>query len=352
MTFRPGLLPAVLALASLILPPRAGADDKTKKPNKQPAQVLPGSILEGIQEQMRRQSRTPAPSDSTPLASSQSVKVRVLNYTGRSLELVAMRPNGGQQTQGLVPPAEPGSAPAIIDTYSGRSLAFKSGPLVVQTFVASNQRQQEVQIGQMPAIQDSPPKPTVPAPRAVAIADQTPPHAIVFPDQLPPPVKGEPEAGPASAETTTPPADTGPQVVEEFLRVHNEARASVGVPPLRWSDVLAGIAQEWADKLVATGTFQHRDLATAGLGENIYRGLEGHSPADAARLWLEERAAFEGRVHSQKDLGITGHMTGHYTQMVWRESTEVGYGIAWSGGRVVVVANYAPGGNRNGRRPY
>ncbi len=352
MTFRPGLLSAVLALASLILPPRSGADDKTKRPNKQPAQAATGSILEGIREQMRHQAHPPAPSDTAPVASSQPVKVRVLNYTGRSLELVAMRPNGGLQIQGLVPPVEPGGAPAIIDTYSGRSWAFKSGALVVQTFVASNQRQQEVQIGQAPAMLDSPPKPTVPVPRAVAVADQMPPRALAVSDQLPPHVQGEPKAGPASAETNPRPADIGPQDVEEFLRVHNGARASVGVPPLRWSDVLARIAQEWAEKLAATGAFQHRDLATTGLGENIYRGLEGHTPADGARLWLEERAAFEGRVHSQKDLGITGSMTGHYTQMVWRESTEVGYGIAWSGGRVVVVANYAPGGNRNGRRPY
>ncbi len=45
--------------------------------------------------------------------------------------------------------------------------------------------------------------------------------------------------------------------------------------------------------------------------------------------------------------------TGHYTQMIWKNTTEIGVGIATcpSGG-VIVVANYNPPGNFSGEYPY
>jgi len=44
----------------------------------------------------------------------------------------------------------------------------------------------------------------------------------------------------------------------------------------------------------------------------------------------------------------TSTETGHFTQMVWRESREIGVGRAkapGSGGKTIVVANYDPPGN-------
>jgi hypothetical protein len=41
--------------------------------------------------------------------------------------------------------------------------------------------------------------------------------------------------------------------------------------------------------------------------------------------------------------------TGHFTQMVWKGSKEVGVGKAkTSGGKVIVVASYRPAGNMVG----
>jgi len=36
--------------------------------------------------------------------------------------------------------------------------------------------------------------------------------------------------------------------------------------------------------------------------------------------------------------------SGHFTQVVWKSSAELGVGVATAGGRVVVVANYHPPG--------
>merc|ERR1711963_881853 len=44
-----------------------------------------------------------------------------------------------------------------------------------------------------------------------------------------------------------------------------------------------------------------------------------------------------------------GPVTGHFTQVVWKGSTEVGVGVAQEGSKVVVVANYSPPGNYIGQ---
>ena len=37
--------------------------------------------------------------------------------------------------------------------------------------------------------------------------------------------------------------------------------------------------------------------------------------------------------------------TGHFTQLVWKETEEVGFGVANKGSTYYVVANYYPAGN-------
>jgi len=48
-----------------------------------------------------------------------------------------------------------------------------------------------------------------------------------------------------------------------------------------------------------------------------------------------------------------GPKTGHYTQMVWKDTKEVGIASAFSkNGKVYVVARYYPAGNYLGEYPY
>jgi len=43
---------------------------------------------------------------------------------------------------------------------------------------------------------------------------------------------------------------------------------------------------------------------------------------------------------------------GHYTQIVWRDTKQVGCGVARDNRREIWVCNYDPPGNWVGHRPY
>jgi uncharacterized protein YkwD len=130
----------------------------------------------------------------------------------------------------------------------------------------------------------------------------------------------------------------------EFMRIHNQARAEAGAAPLVWSDELSSHAQEWAEELARRDRMQHR--SNNRYGENLAYGTNVDA-AGAAHMWLSERAAYDGGPISRGNFSSIGH----YTQMIWGSTTEVGYGIARVGRNVYVVANYAPAGNVVGQQP-
>lgn len=137
------------------------------------------------------------------------------------------------------------------------------------------------------------------------------------------------------------------QKIAEFMKLHNDARAEVGVAPLQWDPALATYAQEWADRIGASGNMEHRP--NGKYGENLagYLPQYGERPVHGAKLWYDEKKDYRGEKIT------TGMNTGHYTQMVWARSTHVGFGIAMTkSGMVMLCANYSPAGNMLGEHPY
>ena len=152
------------------------------------------------------------------------------------------------------------------------------------------------------------------------------------------------------------PRPTGSSLTQEERKIimsrHNELRAEVGVPRLRWSPELAAFAQEWADRLSATSCApEHRP--TAGKfkqlnGENIYITSTGAEPLEAAVTgWGSEKRFYSGQPVSVSDLRAF-----HYTQIVWRATTQIGCAMAECNGNVIVVCNYSPAGNTIGQKAY
>ena len=156
-------------------------------------------------------------------------------------------------------------------------------------------------------------------------------------------------------------AQTNGNLERKILDVHNSERAapSVGVAPLTWSNNLAAGAQTWAQHLATTGQFAHDPVHT-GLsctgpcyGENIAGFFNDVSePNGGQSKWVAEKSLYHG--------GPSFYAVGHYTQMVWQKTKQVGCGTAPPIGQSpprghafsILVCRYDPPGNYPNELPY
>ncbi|XP_017022128.1 Golgi-associated plant pathogenesis-related protein 1 isoform X1 [Drosophila kikkawai] len=130
------------------------------------------------------------------------------------------------------------------------------------------------------------------------------------------------------------------QFEREVLDAHNKYRAMHGAKPLTLNPKLNQLATEWAKYLLARNCMQHRP--NSGYGENIYMASGGNlGGADAVRSWYEEVSEYQWHSPSFQ------FNTGHFTQVVWKGSIELGVGFAKRGSTIFVVCNYNPPGNYN-----
>ncbi|TGZ58570.1 hypothetical protein CRM22_009571 [Opisthorchis felineus] len=147
---------------------------------------------------------------------------------------------------------------------------------------------------------------------------------------------------------------------DTLLRMHNEARDKIrscklpGQPPVKgtylpmvWDDEIAEFAQKWSENCV----LEHGGKPP-GTGQN----LAGVWSIDGAPYaWFNEHAYYTHKNHSC----APNRACGHYTQMVWQESTRLGCGATYCHGKnpdwkygYFIVCNYRAAGNLRGRRPY
>nr|XP_023020881.1 uncharacterized protein LOC111509384 isoform X2 [Leptinotarsa decemlineata]XP_023020882.1 uncharacterized protein LOC111509384 isoform X2 [Leptinotarsa decemlineata]XP_023020883.1 uncharacterized protein LOC111509384 isoform X2 [Leptinotarsa decemlineata]XP_023020884.1 uncharacterized protein LOC111509384 isoform X2 [Leptinotarsa decemlineata]XP_023020885.1 uncharacterized protein LOC111509384 isoform X2 [Leptinotarsa decemlineata]XP_023020886.1 uncharacterized protein LOC111509384 isoform len=128
----------------------------------------------------------------------------------------------------------------------------------------------------------------------------------------------------------------------ECLQAHNEYRTRHGVPPLKLNRDMCKVSQDWANHLIKKGVLQHS--SNRDYGENLFciQSTNPHFTIDgkeAVQNWYDEIKCYKF------GLEPSSLAAGHFTQVVWKESKEIGVAYAKSGGKIVVVANYSPPGN-------
>ncbi len=145
--------------------------------------------------------------------------------------------------------------------------------------------------------------------------------------------------------------------VNEILQVHNAERSAVGVPPLVWDDQLMADAYAYAKTILGSANPSHSPRAFYDYGENIAWGT-GTSSSTSAMLsiWTNEKSDFINGNKFPDDVAKDGnwHNVAHYTQMIWKNTTKVGCGVASSFKlqKRVLVCRYLPPGNRFGQKVY
>ncbi|KAL0129680.1 hypothetical protein PUN28_001742 [Cardiocondyla obscurior] len=127
------------------------------------------------------------------------------------------------------------------------------------------------------------------------------------------------------------------------------------MPDLVWDDELASIAQRWANQC----NFNHdqcRNVGRFSVGQNIaitYSSGENKSLESMIQSWYDEVTKFDkNEIFSYK----FDPQTGHYTQVIWADTTTVGCGRIkykknnWN--THYLVCNYGPSGNWIGQKVY
>jgi pathogenesis-related protein 1 len=143
------------------------------------------------------------------------------------------------------------------------------------------------------------------------------------------------------------------QQAQQIVAYHNQKRAEVGSGNVTWSPQIAQYAQQRADQIARTKQLAHLPQGQNPYGENLASGGStggsgGYTVISACDGWYAEKAKMPRNARTMTvDLFNKG--VGHYTQMVWKGSTQIGAGISQyqQGGftMTVVVCCYNPPGN-------
>ncbi|KAJ6413080.1 hypothetical protein OIU84_005983 [Salix udensis] len=108
---------------------------------------------------------------------------------------------------------------------------------------------------------------------------------------------------------------------KEFLQPHNQARAAVGVGPLKWSEMLANATGRLVRYQRNRMGCQFANLSSSRYGVNqLWASGMAVTPRMAADHWVQEKNYYN---HTSNSCA-PNHRCGVYTQVVWRKSFGVG----------------------------
>lgn len=145
-----------------------------------------------------------------------------------------------------------------------------------------------------------------------------------------------------------------PSLKSDMLTAHNAARRQVGIGPMGWSEPLAAAAAAYAKQMSRSGYFAHSHQVSGARpqGENLWMGTRGaYSHAEMAGSWVDEKQQYRGGSVDQAISSGTFGDTGHYTQIIWRGTRQVGCAVASNAQDDYLVCRYLPAGNVMGASP-
>jgi len=138
----------------------------------------------------------------------------------------------------------------------------------------------------------------------------------------------------------------------DCLAAQNPFRTRLGVAPLKYSTALAASAQKWANTLASKNSLAH-STGRVKIGENLAFGTKSeYNTAKLIAMWTNEKKYYKN--NKWPNVSTTGKWldVAHYSQIVWRNTKEVGCGVAVNSKNRFIVCHYKPSGNWIGAKAY
>lgn len=160
----------------------------------------------------------------------------------------------------------------------------------------------------------------------------------------------EPPSSPNPSPGTTVPVAL-PSAARDFLEAHNQARAAVGVGPLKWTEMLANATSKLVRYQRDKMGCQFANLTNSKFGGNqLWASGMTVTPRMVVDHWVQEKNYYN---HTDNSCA-PNHSCGVYTQVVWKNSLELGCAQATcvKEQASLTICFYNPPGNVIGESPY
>jgi pathogenesis-related protein 1 len=144
-------------------------------------------------------------------------------------------------------------------------------------------------------------------------------------------------------------AEIGPMV--GMILAHNIIRQEHGIEiDLVWDEELTEISKEWIEHLELDNNCQMEHNWDSPLGENLFWANYMTTATEVVNSWASEEEFYDYDSNSCEP----GEMCGHYTQIVWEDTTRVGCAMLECSisNEFLWMCNYDPAGNWVGEKPY
>ncbi|KAI4367156.1 hypothetical protein MLD38_022924 [Melastoma candidum] len=149
-----------------------------------------------------------------------------------------------------------------------------------------------------------------------------------------------------AAVALNPPPIVAQDSPADYVAAHNAARQAVGVGPITWNENVAAYARNYAAQRAGDCRLVH---SGGPYGENIAWSSADLSGVAAVNMWVGEKPYYD----YASNTCAQGKVCGHYTQVVWRNSVQLGCAkVRCATGGTFIICNYNPPGNYVGQRPY
>ena len=135
------------------------------------------------------------------------------------------------------------------------------------------------------------------------------------------------------------------------LDKHNELRSKhQDTPPLCYAETsgedITFTSQDWADNLAETDSFAH---SSTQAGENIYMASYGGNNPEQEKMYVSATKGWYDEIKNWDfSLSKSKGVTGHFTQIVWKSTSQLNCGFATSNNGGYVVCQYWTPGNYGG----